>query len=335
MTTRTKPGISSNSRLPRSDRIVVTGVAGFIGSNLAARLIEEGYAVTGIDDLSQGLITQVPHGVDFHQHDIRSPDMAPLFRGARAVFHLAAKNCISDCQADPVTTASINVAGSVAVYEAARVGGVPHVIHAESSALYEGSTRFPSHEDDVAPESHYAVSKYASGLFADAYARFSGMAFTALRYFNVYGPRQDYRRSIPPVMSAFILHLLEGRAPTIYGSGMKRRDFVHVDDINDFHLMCLNDERVRGGTFNLGTGVSHSILEVYALIADLLKSKVEPVHAEELSGEAFETRADAGRAQALGWTPKIKLREGLRGMIEYLEQHVVNMKPEESGSVLP
>ena len=333
MTTRIKPDTGSNSLLPQSDRIVVTGVAGFIGSNLAARLIEEGYSVTGIDDLSQGLISQVPSSVDFHRHDIRSPDIQPLFQGARAVFHLAAKNCISDCQADPVATASINVAGSVAVFEAARLAGVPHVIHAESSALYEGSTRFPSREEDVAPQSHYAVSKYASGLFADAYARFSGMAFTALRYFNVYGPRQDYRRSIPPVMSAFILHLLEGRAPTIYGDGTKRRDFVHVDDVNDFHMLCLNDERVRGGTYNLGTGISHSVLEVYGLIAELLGSDVKPLFAQELGGEAFETRADATRALSLGWAPRIELRDGLRGMVEYLKEHVVNAVPAVSGSV--
>src|SRR5688572_28148655 len=100
MTTRIKPDTNSNSLLPQPDRIVVTGVAGFIGSNLAARLTEEGYSVTGIDDLSQGLLSQVPAAVDFHQHDIRSPEIQPLFHGARAVFHLAAKNCISDCQAD-------------------------------------------------------------------------------------------------------------------------------------------------------------------------------------------------------------------------------------------
>lgn len=326
MTTRKKRDTSSShSRLPQSERIVVTGVAGFIGSNLAARLLEEGYAVTGIDDLSQGLIEQVPAAVDFHQYDIRTSDLRPLLRGARAVFHLAAKNCISDCQADPVATASINVAGSVAVFEAARQAGVPHVIHAESSALYEGSPVFPSREDAIAPESFYAVSKHASGLFAEAYSRFSNVAFTALRYFNVYGPRQDYRRSIPPVMSAFILHLLAGRAPTIYGDGRKRRDFVHVNDVNDFHMLCLRDERARGGTYNLGTGVSHSVLEIYDMIADLLGARVRPVFAAELGGEAFETRADAARARALGWEPRVELRAGLRDMIDYLQANVVGV----------
>ncbi|MGQ0813385.1 MAG: NAD-dependent epimerase/dehydratase family protein [Gemmatimonadota bacterium] len=322
MTTRKEPATSSNSLLSLSERIVVTGVAGFIGSNLAARLIDEGYTVTGIDDLSQGLIEQIPTAVDFHQADIRSPEIQPLMSGARAVFHLAAKNCVSDCQLDPVTTAGINVSGAVAVFEAARVAGVPHVIHAESSALYEGSACLPSGEDDVAPLSHYAVSKYASGLFAAACARFSGMALTRLRYFNVYGPRQDYRRSIPPVMSAFILNLLAGRAPTIYGDGSKRRDFIHVDDVNDFHMLCLSDEQARGGVYNLGTGVNYSVLEVYALIAELLGTTIRPLHGSELEGEAFETLADITRARAFGWAPRVEFRSGLRGMIDYLERRV-------------
>jgi UDP-glucose 4-epimerase len=100
----------------------------------------------------------------------------------------------------------------------------------------------------------YAVTKHAGSAFADAYARFHDMNMTALRYFCVYGPRQDYRRTIPPVMSAFIIRLLRGERPTIYGTGEKRRDFVYVDDVNDFHVQCLHDERTHGGTFNLGSG---------------------------------------------------------------------------------
>jgi UDP-glucose 4-epimerase len=323
MTTRNEPVINSSRRLQSRERIVVTGVAGFIGSNLAARLIDEGYAVTGIDDLSQGIIEQVPKDVDFHTLDIRAREIQPLFKGTRAVFHLAAKNCISDCQADPVSTASINVTGTVAVLEAARLAGTPRVIYAESSAVYEGSERFPSREDDVAPQSHYAISKYAGRLFAQAYARFDGLSLTALRYFNVYGPRQDYRRSIPPVMSAFILNLLAGRSPTIYGDGNKRRDFVHVDDVNDFHVRCLTDERTAGGTYNLGTGTSHSIVDIYEIIAELLRTEQRPHFAPELPGEALETRADITAARALGWAPRIDLRTGLADMIDYLRRNVV------------
>jgi UDP-glucose 4-epimerase len=304
-------------------RVVVTGVAGFIGSNLADRLLSAGYDVTGIDDLSQGVREQVPEGVAFHRADIRSPEIYPLFRGALAVFHLAARNCISDCQLDPVATASVNVTGTVNVFEAARRAGVTRVIHAESSALYEGIAEMPTSEGAVAARSFYAVSKLAGREFAQAYARFHGVRPTALRYFCVYGPRQDYRRTIPPVMSAFALKLLRGERPTIYGSGEKRRDFVHVDDVNDFHLLCLADERTAGGTFNIGSGRDHSVREIYDLVRELVGSELEPEYRRDLPGEADRTCADVTAARSLGWEPRVPLREGVRGMIEYVRDHVL------------
>ena len=298
-------------------RIVITGVAGFIGSNLADRLLAEGYRVLGIDDLSFGAISQVPRGVEFHQLDIRDLCGAGLIAPGDVVFHLAAKNCISDCQLDPVATASTNVVGTVAVFEAARQAGARKVIYAESSALYEGTTQLPTPEDELQPHSFYAVSKAASMLFADAYRRFHDMRFTALRYFCVYGPRQDYRRTVPPVMSAFIIRLMRGERPVIYGSGEKRRDFVHVDDVNDFHLLCIGDERTDHRTFNIGSGVSHSVNEIYRGIARELGSDIKPDHQPDLPGEAQETLADIAAARELGWSPRIGLTEGVRGLARY------------------
>jgi UDP-glucose 4-epimerase len=307
-------------------RVLVTGVAGFIGSNLAVRLLSEGYEVAGIDDLSQGVIEQVPDGVEFHRADVRSEAIHPLFHDVDAVFHLAAKNCISDCQLEPVAAASINVVGTVNVFEAARAAGVRRVIHAESSALYEGLSDLPSDESRIAPESIYAVTKLAGSAFAAAYERYHGMQMTALRYFCVYGPRQDYRRTVPPVMSAFIIRLLRGEVPTIYGTGAKRRDFVYVDDVNDFHVQCLRDERTHGGTFNLGSGRDHSVLEILEEIQSLLGTSVVPHHEPDLPGEAERTCGDISRARALGWEPRVELREGLRRSIEYIRQHVVGME---------
>jgi UDP-glucose 4-epimerase len=294
-------------------RILVTGVAGFIGSNLAARLLAEGYAVTGIDDLSQGVIEQVPSGVDFHERDVRDPGIQSLFRGVDAVFHLAAKNCIPDCQVEPVAAASINIVGTVNVFEAARQAGVRRVIHAESSALYEGASALPSAEDQVSPQSVYA------------YMRYHNMAMTGLRYFCVYGPRQDYRRTVPPVMSAFIIRLLRGERPTIYGDGNKRRDFVYVDDVNDFHVQCLHDARTIGGTFNLGSGEDWSVREILAEIQALLGTAIAPEFRPDLPGEAERTCGDISRARALGWAPRVKLREGLQHSIDYIRRHVVGM----------
>lgn len=305
-------------------RIVITGVAGFIGSNLAERLLAEGYGVVGIDDLSYGRLEQVPPAVEFHRLDIRSPAIYPLVRGAAAVFHLAAKNCISDCQDDPVATASINVLGSVNVFEACRQGAVGKVIYAESSALYEGSDVLPTPEAQFAPRSFYALSKAAERHFAEGYERFAGLRVTALRYFCVYGPRQDYRRTIPPVMSAFILRLARGERPTIYGTGEKRRDFVYVDDVNDFHILCLVDGRTDGRTFNLGSGTSYSVREIFDRVRAMVGSDLEPIYRPDLPGEAAETLADISAARALGWTPRTSLDEGLRRAYEYIRQHVLH-----------
>lgn len=284
--------------------------------------MQEGYSVAGIDNLAYGVKTQVPKGVQFHKLDIRSAKIYPLFSRIDVVFHLAAKNCISDCQADPVKTADINVTGTVNVFEAARRAKVRKVVYAESSAIYEGSTVLPTPESEVRPESFYATSKAASMLFAEAYSRFHDLRFTALRYFCVYGPRQDYRRTIPPVMSAFIIKLLKGEAPIIYGTGRKKRDFVYVDDINDFHVQCMADPRTDGTVFNLGSGRNCSVLDIYQMISRLLGVDVPPVHRPDMPGEALETLADITRAASLGWRPKTAIREGLANMIDYIKGEI-------------
>jgi UDP-glucose 4-epimerase len=308
--------------MPAKNTILITGVAGFIGSNLAQRLLQEGYRVTGIDNLAYGLRENVPEGVDFHCLDIRSKEIYPLFDRADCVFHLAAKNCIADCQADPVETAEINVFGTVNIFEASKKAGVRKVIYAESSALYEGSSVLPTPESEVKPESFYAVSKVASMHFAKAYETFYGVNFTALRYFCVYGPVQDYRRTIPPVMSAFIIKLLRGEPPVIYGTGRKSRDFVYVDDVNDFHMMCLNDRRTDNRTFNLGTGLKFSVKEIYELVSNLLNIHIPPILKPDLPGEAQVTLADITQSLSLGWHPRTDIREGLKKAIAYIRSEM-------------
>lgn len=305
-------------------KVVVTGVAGFIGSNLADRLITERHEVVGIDNFAYGLREQVPAAVRVVDLDIRNRAITDAVQGADAVYHLAAKNCIPDCEDDPIETASINVEGSVNVFEACRKAAVARVIYAETSALYEGSRKLPSAEKDVAPESFYAISKLAEMAFAKRYQEHFGMRMTALRYFNVYGPRQDYRRTIPPVMSAFIMKLLQKQRPIIYGSGNKRRDFVFVDDVNDFHLQCLTDVRTEGGTYNIGSGINYSVLEIYEKISELLEARIPPRHLPDVPGdEAEQTLADVTSAKALGWSPKVSLEDGLRKSIAFIRAHVM------------
>jgi len=302
--------------------VLITGVAGFIGSNLAQRLLKEGYHVIGIDNLSYGVREQIPEGVEFHQLDVRDEAIRPVFENVEYVFHLAAKNCISDCQLDPVEAADINVTGTVNVFEAARRAKVKKVICAESSALYEGSEILPTPETDVKPRSFYAISKYSSMYFADAYNRFFGLPLTALRYFCVYGPRQDYRRTIPPVFSSFIIKILKGEQPVIYGTGEKRRDFIHVDDVNDFHLLCLEDDRTTGKVFNIGSGINYSINEIYGTITGLLDSPVTPIYKPDLPGEALANLADITEAGKLGWFPRIALNEGLKSSIDFIQNEI-------------
>jgi UDP-glucose 4-epimerase len=306
--------------MPIKNKIIISGVAGFIGSNLAERLLSEGYQVLGIDNLAYGLKENIPQAVELHQLDIRGKDIFPLFQGVDMVFHLAAKNCIADCQMDPVETAEINVSGTVNVFEAARRAGVRKIVYAESSAIYEGSSIYPTPEREEKPESFYAVSKLASMYFAKAYERFYRLKFTGLRYFCVYGPVQDYRRTIPPVMSAFIIKILKGQRPVIYGTGEKRRDFVYVDDVNDLHLICIRDKRTDGRVLNIGSGINYSVREILDKISRMLGVVPDPIYKDDLPGEAQVTLADITQARSLGWEPKTPLEAGLKRAIEYIRQ---------------
>ena len=311
--------------------VVVTGVAGFVGSNLAKHLLDRGYAVRGIDNLSAGTAENVNERVEFYETDIRAPEIYPLFEGADAVFHLAAKNCLSECVNNPLETASINVFGTVNVLEAARKAKVRKFIYADTSAEYEGINEFPTREEQIRPLGVYAASKHGASTFCESYRELHGMNVTILRYFNVYGPAQDWRRVIPPVMSSFIIRMLQGERPVIYGTGEKRRDFVYVDDVNDFHLIALEDQRTDGKVFNLGSGVNFSVNEIYEKIEDLLKTGLQPLYKPDLPGEAQITLADLTSAKSLGWKPRVEIGEGLRRSIEYLRRSVVNAKVTHSG----
>ena len=303
--------------------VLITGVAGFVGSNLADRLLKEKkYRVVGIDNLSYGVKEQIPDGVEFHKVDIRDKEIYSCFQNVDYVFHFAAKNCISDCQIDPVETADINVKGTVNVFEAAKRVNVKKVIYAESSAMYEGSEILPTPEAEVNPQSFYSVSKFSTMYFAEAYQRFFNLKSTALRYFCVYGPRQDYRRTIPPLFSAFIIKLLKNEQPAIYGTGEKRRDFIHVDDINDFHIQCMEDDRTTGKVFNLGSSINYSVNEIYSKIASILKSDIKPLYKQDLPGEANANLADISLAKSIGWEPKIDLHTGLKTSIDFIKNEM-------------
>ncbi len=306
-------------------KVIVTGVAGFIGSNLAMHLLNRGYSVVGIDNLVSGTIENVDARVDFHKTDICNKEVYSLLQGADAVFHLAAKNSLTDCLANPLDAAQINAVGTLNILEAARQAKVGKFIYADTSAEYEGIHEFPTREDKVRPIGVYAASKHGGCTFCESYRDLYSMNLTIVRYFNVYGPAQDWRRVVPPVMSAFIIRMLRGEAPIIYGTGEKRRDFIYVDDVNDFHLTLLKDPRSNGGIYNVGTGVNFSINEIYRLIEELLQTGLRPIYKADLPGEAQVTLADISSGRKLGWEPKIDIHEGLRRSVQYIKDRVLQV----------
>ncbi len=305
-------------------RVLVTGVAGFVGSNLAKRLLDSGYEVRGIDNLSAGTRENIDPRVDFDQADIRDLEIHRLFEGVDGVFHLAAKNCLSECLKDPLGAASANVVGTLNVLEAARKAKVRKVIYADTSAEYEGIAEFPTNEENIRPIGVYAASKHGGATFCESYSELYKMNITVLRYFNVYGPAQDWRRVVPPVMSSFIIRMLSGERPMIYGTGEKRRDFIYVNDVNDFHLLVLEDSRADGQVFNVGSGSNYSVNEIYKLIEEQLKSGLTPIYKPDLPGEAQVTLADIAKSQSLGWRPKVDIREGLSLSIQFIREKVMN-----------
>lgn len=290
----------------------MTGVAGFIGSNLAIRLLGAGYHVIGLDTLAYGIREQIPSAVEFHQVDIRSKEIFERFDGVDVVFHLAAKNDLVACQKDPVETMEINVAGTTNVFEAARRAKVRKVVLATSSALEEGEARL---------NGFYAISKATSEKIAIGYQQAFGLPFVAVRYFNVYGPRQDYRRLNPPVISAFMIKVLRHERPILFeGFKSNKRDFIYVDDINDFHLQCIDDDRVDGGLFRLGSGATYSMDEIWDAVKRVTHSDLEPIIRERAAEDTPTiTQADNSCAAAVGWSPKTSLEDGLREQFLFLQ----------------
>lgn len=314
-------------------RVLVTGVAGFVGSNLGKQLLERGHSVVGIDDLSAGTLENVDPRVEFHRMDIRDEKVYELVKGVDAIFHLAAKASLTDCLAHPLEAASVNTLGTLNMLEVARQAEVAKFVYADTSAEYEGIPEFPTKEDRVLPIGVYAVSKHGGWAFCESYQRLYGMDITVLRYFNVYGPAQDWRRVIPPVMCAFILRMLRGERPVIYGTGEKRRDFIYVDDVNDLHMQILENGASKGKIVNAGTGTNLSVNEVFQLVEEQLKTGMTPIYKPDLPGEAQTTLADISVAKSLGWAPKVDVKEGLRRSIRYLREQVADAQESASKKV--
>lgn len=300
-------------------RVLVTGGAGFIGSHLCERLVAEGHEVLVVDDLSHGKREQVPAGATLLVQDIAELATVELVERARpqVVFHLAAQMDVRRSMVDPGFDARVNVVGLLNVLEGARRGGAKSVVFASSGgAIYGETAPIPTGEDELAaPVSIYGASKLAGEKYLGVFHATYGMSFVALRFANVYGPRQDPHGEAG-VVAIFCERLLAGTPCTIYGDGGQTRDYVFVLDVVEALVGAMS---LRGAlALNVGTGVETDVNELHALLAKAAGLQAPPVFAPARLGEQRRSAIDASRLRStLGWRPTRSLGDGLAETLEW------------------
>ena len=287
-------------------RAVVTGGAGFIGSNLVDALVQRGDEVVVVDDLSSGKREHVNAAATFVEGDIRNGIDAA---GADVVFHLAAQADVQTSMRRPGHDAEVNVVGTVQVLEAARAAGAQVVFSSTGGAIY-GECDGPAQEDSpLKPVSPYGIAKLCAEEYLRGWNRIHGSGHVVLRFANVYGPRQDSSLE-GGVVAIFLERIARGEETLIFGDGLQTRDFVYVGDVVGALLAAAGRD---GGTFNIGTGQETTVLELHRLCAEVAGSKAEPRFEPARLGDARRSVLDVSRAAAeLGWRPATPLAEGLR-----------------------
>jgi nucleoside-diphosphate-sugar epimerase len=302
-----------------SRKYVVTGGAGFIGSALVRKLLEDGASrVTVIDNLLSGSernLEEVRGQVDFHREDIRRYDaIEPLVRDAEIVFHVAAIPSVPRSIADPVPSHETNIDGTFQVFRACLAGGVKRVFYAASSSAYGDTEVLPKVETMPArPKSPYALQKLVGEYYASVFAGCFGLQTVAVRYFNVYGPRQDPSSPYSGIVSLFMKALIEGRSPTIFGDGEQSRDFTFVEDVADLTLRAARADGVAGRVFNGGNGNRYTLNEVWAALQKIEGVSIPANYGPPRSGDVRHSQADTTAAiRDLGHRPRFSLEEGLR-----------------------
>jgi len=294
-------------------RILVTGGAGFIASHVADQLVAAGHDVAVVDNLSVGKREYVPVAAQFYPYDIKAPETVELIRGWRpqVIVHHAAQMSVQVSVQDPIFDARENILGSLNLLQAAAEAKVEKVIFASTGgAIYGDDAPLPARETDQArPEAPYGIAKLAVEHYLHFYHREHGIIPIALRYANVYGPRQNGMGEAG-VVAIFIEKFLAGEQPRINGDGLQTRDFVFVGDIVAANLLALNYPQA--GAFNIGTGRETDILTVYLELQKFLSSPLGPVHGPAKPGEQRRSLLDSTLAQTeLGWQPRVSLAQGL------------------------
>ena len=299
---------------------LVTGGAGFIGSHLVDRLVEEDYRVIIVDDLSSGKLKNLNHQANFHHMSISQPSLGDVLNRERPdlVFHLAAQSSVSRSVRDPILDNEVNVLGTLRLLEASRRTGVEKIIYSSTGgALYGDPEVVPCPDDaPVVPISPYGMSKYMAEQYLDFYSRQYRQNFTTLRYGNVYGPRQDpYGEA--GVVAIFISEMLRGKRPRIFGDGNQTRDFVSVDDVVEANMAAIHRGNRRA--LNIATGELTSVNQLFEILKEITGFRWNAEHGPARAGDVYRISLDCSRAaEELRWTPQTGLTDGLTRTVEHL-----------------
>jgi nucleoside-diphosphate-sugar epimerase len=306
---------------------LVTGGAGFIGSHLVEELVRRGQRVRVADSLITGKRSNLGHidGVEFLQGDLADPEFA--VRAAQDVdyvLHQAAIPSVPRSVNDPITSNRANVDATLNVLVAARDAGVRRVVFAGSSSAYGNSPTLPKHEDmPTRPLSPYALQKVVGEQYLQMFTSLYGLETVSIRYFNVFGPRQDPSSPYSGVISVFATALLEGRAPTIYGDGEQTRDFTYVANVVDGVLRACDAPQAAGEVINVATGGRISLNHLFDAMRRLIGGDVKPVYVDSRPGDVRDSQADISKAQRLlGYSPSVSFEDGLRATVQwYRDSH--------------
>ena len=305
--------------------ILVTGGAGFIGSHIVDWLLDEGFKVRVLDNLSTGEKKNLAQhqnnkSFQFIEGDIRNFDLVKnTVKGVDAVFHEAALVSVTRSVENPLLSNEVNITGTVNLLKACVDAHVKRFVYASSCAVYGDTETLPNHEN-LAPKplSPYAADKVAAENYAKVFHKVYGLETVSLRYFNVYGPRQKYG-PYSGVISIFINRLLENKPPIICGDGKQTRDFINVKDVVEANMLALSKQKVAGEVFNISTGEATTLNKLAETVQKIMdKTDLKPVHAEPRPGDIKHSYGDINKAKRnLEYTPKVQLEEGLSELVEW------------------
>jgi len=304
-------------------KVLVTGGAGFIGSHIVDALVERGLQVRVLDNLSTGRLENLEQSrnkIDFIETDLTDATaVARAVTGVDCIFHQAALASVPRSVAHPLDSHAACATATLTLLAAARKAGVKRLVYAGSSSAYGDQPTPVKREADLPlPISPYAAAKLSGELYCHAFSAMKAVETVTLRYFNVFGPRQDPKSEYSAVIPRFITALLSGKAPMIFGDGKQSRDFTFVGDVVQANLLAAEAEDVSGHLFNIANGSRTTLLELVAALNKLLGTKIQPKHDDPRSGDIRDSQADISEAKkCLGFEPKVDFVEGLRLSIDY------------------